>query len=127
MVRFTRMRVLVCVALGAALFAASPAASATGVGSLARKTFKSATEALGIAKSANKRSKLAMDRAEDAVSYAESLEGGPAGPAGAVGPAGAQGEQGDQGIPGIQGVQGPVGPQGLQGATGAQGATGPQG
>src|SRR5215212_9142059 len=92
-------RLLVFLALGAALFMASPAPGATGVGSLARKTFKSATQALGIAKSANKRSKLAMDRAEDAVNYAESIEGveGPQGPAGADGAQGLAGADGADG------------------------------
>ena len=50
-----RTRLLVLLALGAAMLAAAPAPGATSFASLARKSFKSATQALGIAKSAAQR------------------------------------------------------------------------
>ena len=66
-------------------------------GALAKKSFKGATKALGLAKSANKRSKTAVNRADEALDFAESLEvnsvpGGP-GPGVRRGADGAAGPQ----------------------------------
>ena len=110
---------LVFLAVAAVLLLAAPAPGATGFGSLARKSFKTATEALGLAKSANKRSKIALQRADDALDFAEAL--GIDSETGADGPAGPQGETG------ATGPQGPAGPQGETGATGPQGPAGADG
>ncbi len=114
-----RKRLLVFLAVAAALLLAAPAPGATGFGSLARKSFKTATKALGLAKSANKRSKIALQRADDALDFSEAL--GIDGEPGADGPAGPQGETG------ATGPQGPAGPQGETGATGPQGPAGADG
>ncbi len=128
MVRISRKRLLVFLAVGAALLLAAPAPGATGFGALAKKSFKSATKALGLAKTANERSKTAVNRADEALDFAESLEvnsvpggPGPAGPAGADGAAGPQGEKGDKGDTGATGATGADGADGANGVAGADG------
>ncbi len=73
---------------------AAPAPGATGFGALAKKTYKSATKALGLAKTANERSKDAINRADEALDYAESIE---------------EGTQGAEGAGWSRGPQGPAG------------------
>jgi len=78
----------------------------------AAKALKTAKRALGIAKQADKRSKLALVAAQKT---------GPAGPRGARGSEGLDGPEGPRGSKGTTGAQGP------QGATGPAGSTGPPG
>ena len=95
--------------------------TATGAAAGALKTAK---RALGLAKQADRRSRLALKRAKVP---------GPAGPPGEPGPRGTEGfdgldgARGPKGATGPQGVAGPPGAAGPQGATGPEGATGPQG
>jgi hypothetical protein len=111
----------------------SPAFGGPTTSGAAAKALKSAKRALGLAKQADKRSKLAL---------AKSGTPGPEGPRGprgsegfdgadgARGPAGAKGATGSQGAigpAGADGATGPQGPIGLQGEIGPQGAPGPQG
>jgi hypothetical protein len=97
--------------------------TATGAAASALKTAK---RALGLAKQADRRSKLALARAGKAKSGPQ----GPAGPQGARGSEGFDGMPGDRGPAGAKGAtgpQGPAGPVGPVGETGATGATGPPG
>jgi hypothetical protein len=81
-----------------------PSASQAATGALA-----TAKRALGIAKRADRRSKLALRKA------------------GTPGPMGPQGARGNEGFDGQDGRDGARGPKGDTGAAGARGATGPQG
>ena len=66
---------------------------------------KAAKRALGVAKQADKRSKIALAAAQK------------------TGPPGPRGQRGSEGL---DGAEGPRGPAGAKGADGPQGATGPQ-
>jgi len=81
--------------------------TATGAAAGALKTAK---RALGLAKRADRRSKLALKRARVP---------GPAGPPGEPGP------RGSEGFDGLDGARGPKGATGAQGAAGQPGAPGP--
>src|SRR5215208_1685137 len=97
-----RSRLLIFLVLGAALLLAAPAPGATGFGGMARKGLKNAAQALGLAKAADKRSKSAMSRADEALNLAEANRG-------TAGPAGPQGPAGLGGVAGPAGLQGPAG------------------
>ncbi len=78
----------------------------------AAKALKTAKRAFGLAKQADKRSKLAL---------AAAYKTGPPGPHGPRGSTGLDGQEGPKGSKGVTGAAGP------QGATGPAGATGPPG
>jgi hypothetical protein len=105
-------------ALGASSAAAEvgPAAS---VSDDAGKALKKAKEALGLARSADRKASSALRRANKVKSL-----GGVAGPQGPPGP---QGARGPEGFDGRDGDPGPAGPPGSAGATGPAGATGARG
>lgn len=90
----------------------SPAFGGPTASGAAGKALKSAKRALGLAKQADKRSKLALSKA------------GQRGPQGQPGP---EGQRGPRGSEGFDGAEGPRGAAGAKGATGPQGATGPAG
>jgi hypothetical protein len=114
-----RMRPLTLI-LGIALVAllagtVSPAMGGPTATGAAARAITTAKRALGIAKQADRRSKLALKRAGTP---------GPPGPPGARGSEGFDGTDGARGPKGDTGAQGPAG---AKGATGSQGATGPEG
>jgi collagen triple helix repeat protein len=88
-----------------------PTPGRAGAGALAK-----AKRALGLAKQADKRSKLALKRAGTP---------GPPGPPGAPGARGSEGFDGADGARGAKGATGPHGAIGPRGATGAEGPAGP--
>lgn len=111
-----RMRPLTLI-LGIALLAllagtVSPAMGGPTATGAAARAITTAKRALGIAKQADRRSKLALKRA---------------GTPGPPGPPGARGSEGFDGADGARGPKGDTGAQGPKGAAGPQGATGPQG
>jgi hypothetical protein len=89
--------------------AASPAFGGPSARRATGNAFATAKRALGIAKKADRRSKLALKKA------------------GQPGPPGPQGARGSEGFDGLDGRDGARGPKGDAGAAGARGATGPQG
>lgn len=104
------------IALGIALVvllvgAASPAIGGPSASKSIARAVAKAKRALGIAKQANRRSKLAMKR---------SATPGPPGP---PGPRGAEGFDGQDGDLGPTGPQGPAGPKGVAGPAGPPGPT----
>src|SRR5919107_1011764 len=121
MTRFKNARNLILALFAVGLLAAAPAPGATSFASLARKGFKTATQALGIAKTADKRARAADSRASEALEVAQSIEPGTQGEPGQPGEAGAPGEPGAAGPEGAQGPEGPAGPQGPRGLKGDQG------
>jgi len=84
-----------------------PTAGRAGAGALAK-----AKRALGLAKAADRRSKLALKRAGTP---------GPPGPSGPPGARGSEGFDGSDGARGAKGATGPIGPIGARGATGPAG------
>ena len=101
---------ITCVALLAG--AVSPAFGGPTATGGAAKALKTAKRALGVAKQADKRSKLALVAAQKT---------------GPPGPRGARGSEGLDGPEGPRGSKGATGSTGAQGTTGAAGATGPPG
>jgi hypothetical protein len=86
-----------------------PTASRAAAGALA-----TAKRALGLAKAADRRSKLALKRAGTP---------GPPGPSGPPGARGSEGFDGSDGTRGAKGATGPIGPIGARGDTGPAGPT----
>ena len=107
---------IACIALLAGTV--SPAFGGPTAPAAVAKGLKTAKRALGIAKQADKRSKLALAAAQKT---------GPAGPRGQRGSEGLDGAEGPRGPAGAKGATGPQGATGAQGEAGPQGATGPQG
>ena len=108
-----RMRPLTLI-LGIALVAllagtVSPAMGGPTATGAAARALTTAKRALGIAKQADRRSKLALSKA------------------GTPGPPGPPGARGSEGFDGQDGARGPKGETGAQGPPGSKGATGPQG
>jgi hypothetical protein len=102
------------ISLGIALVAllagsVSPAMGGPTAHQATAGAFATAKRALGIARQADRRSKLALKKA------------------GKPGPAGPPGARGSEGFDGLDGQDGARGPKGDTGAAGARGATGPQG
>jgi hypothetical protein len=96
----------------------SPAMGGPTTSAAAGSALKTAKRALGIAKQADRRSKLALKKAGTP---------GPTGPAGVPGARGSEGFDGADGARGPKGATGPMGPAGAKGATGAAGAKGATG
>ena len=103
-------RTILCITLAVLLAGTlSPAfGGPTAVGAAAG-ALRTAKRALGIAKQADKRSKIALKAAQK------------------TGPAGPRGDRGPRGSEGLDGIPGERGPKGSTGATGALGAIGPTG
>lgn len=111
---------LLTIFLGIALIAllagiVSPALGGPRTSAAVGSALKTAKRALGLAKQADRRSKLALKKA------------GVPGPQGPPGARGAEGFDGQDGARGPKGATGPIGPIGAIGATGPAGATGPKG
>lgn len=111
---------LLTIFLGIALIAllggiVSPALGGPRTSAAAGSALKTAKRALGLAKQADRRSKLALTKA------------GVPGPQGPPGARGAEGFDGQDGARGPKGATGPIGPVGAAGATGPDGTTGPAG
>ena len=94
----------------------SPAMGGPTTSAAAGSAMKTAKRALGLAKQADRRSKLALKKAGTP---------GPTGPQGVPGARGAEGFDGVDGARGAKGATGPIGPIGAQGATGERGPAGP--
>ena len=92
----------------------SPAMGGPTTSAAARSTLKTAKRALGLAKQADRRSKLALKKAATP---------GPPGPQGPPGSRGAEGFDGDDGARGAKGATGPIGPIGATGPGGPAGPT----
>ena len=110
----------------------SPAFGGPTAPRAAANAVKTAKRALGLAKQADKRSRLALSRAgkpgpqgPQGARGSEGFDGAPGerGPAGAKGPTGAQGPAGATGSQGLAGEPGPTGPPGPPGPTASRSVT----
>ena len=92
----------------------SPAMGGPTASHAVARGLATAKRALGLAKAADRRSKLALKRARTP---------GPPGPSGPPGERGSEGFDGSDGARGAKGATGPIGPSGAPGATGPAGPT----